>query len=402
MMNVQKLTKIFRYYDRDRSESLNFNEFHTLIRDLTCIRDVKMPDNISDIVLGIAEGIASVNGEYITLQEFIDSVNRTPRHLNVFHNSGLLDVLLGPDYFPSYEEKVLPPWEEHEWLNTKYTWGLAIVQGRLGEGLILCQIHEELQVKFQIPDLNRDIQVRVRKSDSLFNLFQKICESWPGLRGRNFVAPEPSSLILKYGDEPLLLPNHSRTIENIDLFMLASTNVLSIIVSRPKIPKSSEDGEKIPEPPPLGRQRSFGKHTLLEESTNFVQDPVHSAEDALGESFFYRGDSLEHGMNGIPLKGGCSGMSCVVGGESERSASLTVFDSMSSLLTEFERKSTKIIKSTLTQLKQRYDELRLITDQISVNGELNDVDRRGLKDFEKTVFDNYEKNMKTIRGMLNV
>lgn len=99
--NSYKITQIFDHYDRNRSETIDSNEFNNLVRDLFMLRDARIPSNAAAISNEIFRTITT--RQSMSLSEFIAAANGA--------NGGILRVLLAPDFVPSYERQLLPPWE---------------------------------------------------------------------------------------------------------------------------------------------------------------------------------------------------------------------------------------------------------------------------------------------------
>lgn len=103
-----------------------------------------------------------------------------------------------------------------------------------------CKISDPLRICFKIPDLdNRTLKIDVRRSDTIQDLYNKISQKWPGLRGRGFVCPEPESILitlqpLQRGQASQQLPysyDETMTMERIELFNKQDTRKWIHLVS---------------------------------------------------------------------------------------------------------------------------------------------------------------------------
>ena len=117
------LTKIFEKYDEDRSCEISKNEFECLIFDLLYLRDGVSPlttlpggeRGLQEVVTAIAKKFPIAERlQGVSLDQFIAAANVTPFEDNPFNDDltqgGLLRVLT-QKFEPSFEFKLLPPWE---------------------------------------------------------------------------------------------------------------------------------------------------------------------------------------------------------------------------------------------------------------------------------------------------
>jgi hypothetical protein len=76
----------------------------------------------------------------------------------------------------------------------------------------------DLQLTLSIPALdNRSIRIKVCRNDKISSLYKAIINEWPGLRGRNFFAPEYKRIRLSYNNQYLL---SSQTVEDSRLYFI--------------------------------------------------------------------------------------------------------------------------------------------------------------------------------------
>ena len=196
-MSTYKLASIFRFYDKDGSESIDIIEFKKLIADALIVRDGtgKNEEVVDSIAKSVASQIPSASATNIGLQEFIAAVQQVPSPFNhpATGSPGLVTTLACPEFSPTYEFQVLSPWEAKKWDDRSFCWGLqnSIVDGDMRRK---CKISDPLQVKFRIPALDERIGIRVNSSDTVQDLYKKISEH-PLFKRRTF-KPEPSTISL--------------------------------------------------------------------------------------------------------------------------------------------------------------------------------------------------------------
>ena len=196
-MSTYKLASIFRFYDKDGSESIDIIEFKKLIADALIVRDGtgKNEEVVDSIAKSVASQIPSASATNIGLQEFIAAVQPVPSPFNhpATGSPGLVTTLACPEFSPTYEFQVLSPWEAKKWDDRSFCWGLqnSIVDGDMRRK---CKISDPLQVKFRIPALDERIGIRVNSSDTVQDLYKKISEH-PLFKRRTF-KPEPSTISL--------------------------------------------------------------------------------------------------------------------------------------------------------------------------------------------------------------
>jgi len=125
-----------------------------------------------------------------------------------FLNLGMENFVEG-DFIPTFEYQELPEGP----LNLPFS-GLEINMNTRQARIPT----KGIQLGFLIVSLDRTVRVRVNRNDEIVDVCKKISNEWPGLRGRDFRAPDPFTLRLQYRDQ--FLPLHF-TVEKANLFFIS-------------------------------------------------------------------------------------------------------------------------------------------------------------------------------------
>lgn len=219
--NKYLLTRIFETYDKDKSCDISAQEFEQLIFDLIFLRDGQQSPSLAEPTLRqIATTIAAcfpiaerVRG--ISLDQFIAAASVSPANYNPFNHpltgpQGLLSTLL-QNFEPSYEYRVLPPWE---------TIGYGLTQKCIPQSKHERKFPTSVKIDFPLrltiysPSLQRTFRVDApSRSTSVGQIILKLLEDLPSHRSSS-----PNSLQLIYNHAPL---DKNLTVETGRLYFIA-------------------------------------------------------------------------------------------------------------------------------------------------------------------------------------
>ena len=278
-----RLADVFAAYDDDRSGSIDSNEFTALVRDILEVHDPR--GNSTEEQVGLhataiasrfqIQGIQGTMVDAVTLEQFIENVLASP---SPFDQSGLRlrDVLLSraDDIIDlqngrrAAADPAPPP--PDEWVPT-YEWQqLSPQPGAMPRGLEYqmstnsARIPDYIQAVFRIPSMdNREVRIWAHRNATMAQLCVECVGQWPGLRGRDFVAPTSASLSLWHNGRAL---DPTATVEQVRLFFIHRQVTVVIDAEGDNQGTAAADVEPdLPPPPSPSVERTSSQVTRYDE-----------------------------------------------------------------------------------------------------------------------------------------
>lgn len=368
-MSSYKLTQIFQFYDGNSSESIDVSELTVLLKDLFILRDGSIPEDILEIC-GYILSAFDLSGD-ISLDNFISAAKKIPSPFD--HPStqgGLLQTLISPNFSPTYEEKVIPPWEEKLWSSRPFVSGLWMrvfstsdpSKTPRSSGLhersrrvVSCRINDPLQVSFRIPKLeNRTFNVKLQKSSTLQQVYEQICSEWPGRQGRGFVKPNATNIQICLDGEPLVY-RQNRTVENTGFYFMAFNRDAELTIDF-SIPNNTT-----PSAPPPPSPESTSRGGERKEVPLVAPIPPSPSGSGLSPP---SGTTTYHGS--------------------------AQFDALSTKILQLTHEREEEVHRIVDRLRSSGDTVHSLQERIldiadsipDSDGSMDEVDRRGLKDMK--------------------
>lgn len=207
------LTKIFALFDSDLSESIDLDvELKQMVRVLIQLRDadsnvgVSAVNSVFEVLKARVVRHCKSKAGSLTLCEFV-SAFQDPLTLAAGHDwiAGVIAQFFDRrnykflnaefPFLPQWEFKELEDWHEvPQGLECTLPLDHGRKKARIPEKNWQCGFRIEAAL---CPPDGRNVQIKISKSDTVGDVLKRISDDWPGLRGRDFHPPPPSSLQLR-------------------------------------------------------------------------------------------------------------------------------------------------------------------------------------------------------------